>query len=108
MAGQVQFRDELILMATYLVTALRTCPPRTISTIDCKIPIMIFTDGAHEPDLGEFSGSAGLVIVDYSTGLKLLQVVDVSQDLLEHWKRFGSKQLVAYLELWPVVACLFN
>ena len=103
---QAQFRDEPILMATYLVTALRTCPRRTISVSDCKVPVMIFTDGAYEPEQGRFTGSAGLVIVDFATGFKLVQVINVSNELLEHWGRNGSKQLIAYLELWPVLVTL--
>ena len=29
--------------------------------------------------------------------------VDIPQDLLLHWGRDGSKQLIAFLELWPVL-----
>ena len=47
---QKHFHDELVLMSTYLVTALRTCPPRTISTTHCIIPVMVYTDGAYEPE----------------------------------------------------------
>ena len=102
------FQDEFILVSTYLVTALRTCPPRTISTADCKTPIMIFTDGAYEPERAGLAGSLGLVIFDPATGFKMVQPIEVSQQLLDHWKRHGSKQLIAYLELWPVVVCLFH
>ena len=80
-----QFRDELILMATYLVTSLRTCPPRTIATSDCKVPVMVYTDGAYEPERPRMAGSAGVVLVDFMSGLKIIQVVEVSQKLLDHW-----------------------
>ena len=103
---QAQFRDELILMATYLVTALRTCPPRTISVSDCRVPVMIYTDGAYEPEQGRFTGSAGLVIVDFATGFKVVQVIEVSNELPEHWGRNGSKQFSFYLELWPALVTL--
>ena len=105
---QSQFRDELILMATYLVTALRTCPPRTIAVADCKVPLMVYTDGAYEPGQGHLADSAGLVIADFLTGFRVVQAVEVSQELLEHWGRNGSKQLIAYLELWPVLVCLYQ
>ena len=105
---QSHFREELILMSTYLVTALRTCPPRTISTSDCKVPVMIFTDGAYEPERAGLVGSSGMVIFDPATGFKMVQAVEVSQQLLDHWKRHGSKQPIAYLELWPVAVCLFH
>ena len=95
-------------MSTYLVNALRTCPPRTISTSDCKVPVMIFTDGAYEPERAGLVGSSGMVIFDPATGFKMVQAVEVSQQLLDHWKRHGSKQLIAYLELWPVASCLFH
>ena len=103
-----QFRAEPILMATYLVTALRTCPPRTISTSDCKTPVMICTDGAYEPELGIMTRTAGVVVVDFLTGLKAVQAVQVSKPVLDHWARHGSKQLIAYLELWPVLTSLHN
>ena len=100
---QKHFHDELVLMSTYLVTALRTCPPRTISTTDCIIPVMVYTDGAYEPELEELKGSAGLVVVDYATNVRMVQAIGVSEELLNHWGRNGSKQLIAYLELWPIL-----
>ena len=103
---QAQFGDELILMATYLVTCLRTCPPRTISTSDCNVPVMVYTDGAYEPEQQRRAGSAGVVLADFTSGLKIVRVVEVSQELLDHWGRHGSKQLIAYLELWPVLVWL--
>ncbi len=47
-------------------------------------------------------------LVDFSTGLDAVQAVQVSKPLLDHWGRHGSKQLIAYLELWRVLAFLHN
>ena len=49
-----------------------------------------------------------MVLADFTSGLKIVQVVEVSQELLDHWGRYGSKQLIAYLELWPVLVCLHH
>ena len=103
---QQQFHDELVLMSTYLVTALRACPPRTISTTDSIIPVMVYTDGAYEPELEGLKGSAGLVVVDYATNVRMVQAIGVSEELLTHWGRNGAKQLIAHLELWPVLVFL--
>ena len=48
-------------------------------------------------------GSAGLVFHDPTGAWKEVAEVDVPQDLLLHWGRDGSKQLIAFLELWPVL-----
>ena len=105
---QKHFHDELVLMSTYLVTALRTCRPRTISTTDCIIPVMVCTDGAYEPELEELKSSAGLVVVDYATNVRMVQAIGISEELLNHWGRNGSKQLIAYLELWPIYWCFLS
>ena len=101
-----QFHEELVLMSTCLVTALRTCPPRTLSTADCIIPVMVYTDGAYEPEMEGLKGSAGLVVVDYATNVRMVQAIGVSEELLTHWGRNGAKQLIAYLELWPILVFL--
>ena len=95
-----QFRDELILMATYLVTSLRTCPPRTIVTSDCKVPVMVYTDGAYEPEQQRMAGSAGVVLLDFTSGLKIIQVVEVSQAA-----RSLGPVLVSLLFIWSYGLC---
>ena len=77
-------------------------PPRTISVSDEVAPVLIFTDGAYEPEGGGMKGSAGLVIIDPATQFKVVQEVVVPDELHEHWQRGGSKQLIALMELWPV------
>ena len=79
---QKQFHDELVLMSTYLVTALRTCPPRTLSTADCIIPVMVYTDGAYEPEMEGLKGSAGLVVVDYVTNVRMVQAIGCQKSFL--------------------------
>ena len=67
---------------------------------------MVYTDGAYEPELAGLKGSAGLVVVDNATNVRMVQAIGVSEELLNHWGRNGSKQLIAYLELWPVLVFL--
>lgn len=97
------YSQDLVVMCTYLVTSLLTCPPRVISTTDSKQPVILFTDGAFEVEDGVGIGSAGLVFFDPLTNVKEVAEVDVPQSLISHWGRGGSKQLIAFLELWPVL-----
>ena len=62
--------QDLVVMRTYLLASLLTCPPRVISTTDCKQPVLLFTDGAFEIEDGEGVGSAGLVFHDPTVGRK--------------------------------------
>ena len=97
------YSQDLIVMCTYLITSLVTCPPRVISTTDSKQPALLFTDGAFEVESGIGLGSSGLVFHDPLCGLKEVAEVDVPQSLISHWGRGGEKQLIAFLELWPVL-----
>ena len=100
------YQQELAAVIAYIVSALRNCPPRKIGISDEVRPVLTFPDGAYEP--GEFGSvtSAGLVYVDGSNSFKLVQEVSVPQSLIQHWARGGAKQLIIYLELWPILAFL--
>ena len=58
------YKQDLVVMCTYLLTSLVTCPPRVVSTTDCKQPVLLFTDGAFEVEEDIGVGSAGLVFHD--------------------------------------------
>ena len=97
------YSQDLIVMCTYLITSLVTCPPRVISTTDSKQPALLFTDGAFEVESGVGLGSSGLVFHDPLCGLKEVAEIDVPQSLISYWGRGGEKQLIAFLELWPAL-----
>ena len=100
------YQQELATVIAYIVSALRNCPPRQIEVSDDVRPALAFTDGAYEPDECGSTASAGLVCVDGSSSFKLVQEVSVPQALVQHWARGGAKQLIVYLELWPILAFL--
>ena len=72
------YSQDLIVMCTYLITSLVTCPPRVISTTDSKQPALLFTDGAFEVENGVGLGSSGLVFHDPLCGLKLQKLMFLS------------------------------
>ena len=83
--------QDLIVMCTYLITSLITCPPRVISTTDSKQPALLFTDGAFAVEDGEGIGSSGLVFHDPLSGMKEVAEVEVPQSLISYWGRGGAK-----------------
>ena len=101
-----QYQEELALAAVYTVAALLSCPARVVSLTDTIAPVMVFTDGAYEPDGPSFIGSAGTVIIDEVLGIRKVFQVEVPESSCEHWKRFGAKQIIMYLELWPILVFL--
>ena len=98
--------ELLPMMVTYVLTTLRTAPPRTLSVCDVETPVLLFTDGSYEPERGGYVSKAGLVFVDQVRGKQVVQEVVVPQRLVDAWAGQGKKQLIAYIELWPVVAAL--
>ena len=50
--------------------------------------------------------SSGLVVVDSSCEFRLVQEVWVPSQLVQHWSRGGAKQLIVFLELWPILVFL--
>ena len=88
------------------MAALRSCPPRIVSLTDVKTPVMVFTDGAYEPDGDSHLGSAVLVIVGRVLGIQKVCQVSVPISLCEHWRRFGAKQIILYSEPWPILVFL--
>ena len=105
---QQELKTSLGLVMAFLAASLMSSPPRVISVSDEITPVLLFTDGAYEPEGDDMQGSAGLVIIDVVNNFKVVQPVVVPVDLHQHWKREGSKQLIALMELWPVVVAIQN
>ena len=101
-----ELKTSLGLVMAFIAASLMSSPPRVISVSDEITPVLIFTDGAYEPEGDDMQGSAGLVIIDSVAQLKVVQPVVVPEELHQHWKRGGSKQLIALMELWPVVVAI--
>ena len=96
-------KTSLGLVMAFIAASLMSSPPRVIGASDEITPVLIFTDGAYEREGDDMQGSAGLVIIDSVANFKVVQPVVVPAELHQHWKRGGSKQLIALMELWPVV-----
>ena len=94
-----EYRQELATVVCYIVAALRTSPPRHVCATDDTRVVLAFTDGAYEPQ-------TGLVIVDSSCDFKCVQEVSVPSGLIQHWARGGAKQLIIFLEWWPILVFL--
>ena len=101
-----EYRPELATVVCYIVAALRTSPPRQVCSTDETRAVLVFTDGAYEPDSEGVQCSSGLVIVDSSCEFRLVQEVSVPSVLIKHWSRGGAKQLIVFLELWPILVFL--
>ena len=91
--------------AAYLAFALSNSPPRTLSIQDEQRPILIFSDGAWEPESSVKAG-AGVVFIDPVSGTRIVNEVSIDPRLLERWLRLGKTQIIAELELLPVLAGL--
>ena len=65
-------------------------------------PIVVFTDGAWEPSSNCPAG-AGFVVVDPVTETRIACEVIVPDSLVNHWKSLGKSQLIAELELLPIL-----
>ena len=88
-----EYQQELATVIAYIVSALRKCPPRTISVTDETRPVLAFR-------------WAGLILVDGLKSFRTVREVPVPQPLVQHWARGGAKQLIVYLELWPILVFL--
>ena len=98
-----EYQQELATVVAYIVSALRNCPPRIIKVTDETRPMLAFTDGAYEPCA---VASAGLVLVDGANSFRTVREVSVPSELIRRWSREGAKQLIVYLELWPILVFL--
>ena len=100
------YRQELATVVCYIVAALRTSPPRHVCATDDTRVVLAFTDGAYEPHAEGAQCSSGLVIVDSACDFRCVQEVSVPSALIRHWARGGAKQLIIFLEMWPILVFL--
>ena len=42
------------------------------------------------------------MLIDRVSGIPKVSQVSVPLSLCDHWRRFGAKQIILYLELWPI------
>eukprot|EP00434_Breviolum_minutum_P046212 symbB.v1.2.041655.t1/scaffold8457.1/size11431/1 len=100
---RVQSANKTYALTLLLVTILifRGC----VVSVENQTPVIIFSDGAWEPD-AEFPAGAGLVLIDPVTGRRLVSEVEVPSQLIKHWKHCGKKQLITELELLPIAVGL--
>ena len=91
----------------FVTNTLKSSKPRRASVGDDTTPVLLFTDGAWEPSNDSPAG-AGVVIIDPLQNTRNVHVVSIPDVLVEHWKSLGKKQLIAELELFPIVVALAN
>ena len=65
-------QPSLGLVMAFIAASLMSAPPRVISVSDEITPVLVFTDGAYEPEGDEMQGSAGLVIIDVVDNFKVV------------------------------------
>ena len=97
-----QLRPELAVACLYAKSVFEQEQARMVGVFEEERPILVFTDGAWEPS-AEFPAGAGIVVVDPVTNTKAVHEVRVPQELVDHWKSAGKVQLIAELELLPIL-----
>ena len=85
-------RPDLAVACLFAKAVLLTSKPRTVS----------LRDEDWEPS-DTCPAGAGLVVVDVVTGTRLSCEVPVPETLVKHWLSLGKAQLIAELELLPIV-----
>ena len=75
--------------------------------------MLIFTDGAFEPDDPSRAVGAGAVVIDAFNKTRLVAEVAVPEALVALWQgKLGylpcRKQIIMHLELWPVLVTLLK
>ena len=95
-------RPQLAIACLFSKSVLQNSQPKVISVFDEVRPILVFSDGAWEPD-GDCPAGAGYVVVDPATGSRFVTEVRVPGVLIDHWKSMGKAQLIAELELLPIL-----
>ena len=95
-------RPDLAVACLFAKAVLLKSKPRTVALKDEERPVVVFTDGAWEPS-DSCPAGAGLVVVDPVSGVRLSCEVLVPETLVDHWRSLGKSQLIAELELLPIV-----
>ena len=96
-------RELLPEVVSYLHAVVRGSCPREFGIHDDCRPILVFTDGAFEPDAEQKYG-AGAVLWDTASQRGSSHSVVVPPDLVAAWQSAGKRQLISELEMLPVLS----
>ena len=70
--------------------------------------MLIFIDGAFEPDDPNRAVGAGAVVIDAFQQKKLVAEISVPEALVSLWRQKGRKQIIMHMELWPALVVLLK
>ena len=85
----------------HTVDLLESMRPREIKAGSQDIPILVFTDGAHE-ELVPLT-SHGAVLIDPATDTRLFFGESIPSAIVDAWSSTGKRQLVGQAEVLPVL-----
>ena len=87
-----------------LLDRLKESVPRTISSSKPTQPVLVFTDGACEPNDGDFIGSVGgVMIVPFGKSFSMRVFGGyMPRSLMNTWSESGKKHLIGPVELYAV------
>ena len=87
-----------------LLERLKNAKPRTIFASPPCPPVLVFTDGACEPDGDSFAGSIGGVLVVPTNGEPTIKAFGchLPAALMDLWAKTGKKHLIGPVELYAV------
>eukprot|EP00438_Fugacium_kawagutii_P001998 Skav208915 [mRNA] locus=scaffold787:29327:30871:- [translate_table: standard] len=94
--------DELLVVCSYATSILHEAKPRIIQLGAITRPVVLFTDGAWEPT-ADFPSGAGMVLIDPVHDFRIVHEIAIPDEVLRSWKAKGKAQLIAELELVPIV-----
>lgn len=94
--------EELLVVCAFAGRVLQDCKPRIISLGAELRPVLLFTDGAWEAGATKPAG-AGLVLIDQVTGTRIVHSIAIPDAVTRCWSDRGKAQLIAELELIPIV-----
>ena len=90
--------EELLLAIAHGITHLETAGPRVVGPGRNEPPVLIFTDGAFEPEGTTVGGVVFSGNIVEAFGFK------VSQAQVDSWKtKLNQEQLIGQAELFPVL-----
>ena len=92
-------RSEVASFCDYAISMLKAATPRRIDVTAESKPILIFTDGCWEKD---YAG-IGAVLIDLSSGQKMVCRGVVPGILLERWKNMVGEHIICQIELYVMV-----
>jgi hypothetical protein len=107
--SRVPVSGGLLAALVWLRDVLLPAPPRNVPLRDLGPPVLIFTDGACEPQLPlSDRASCGAVLWDLQDGIKQFFGTKVPARLVARWVADGKAQVIAQAELLPVLLARFT